>query len=312
MSQDPVLQEQIAYYRVRASEYDRTTGTASPPKGWRKDALGLLRQVEPCEWILELGCGTGQWTQALLTVGQEITAVDAAPEMLAINERKTGSGRVHYACADLFTWEPDRHYDVVLFAFWLSHVPPGLLDAFLDKVGRAIRPGVRLVIVDQHAPTDEDRLCAAGGIYATRPLVDGRTFTIVKVFHDLTSLERSLTGRGLVVTTHRLDDVFFFLSGQSPRSLSPHNPMRTLERTIDDDGPDDRDRRRRPPRCRDAQWPHRGAGADVARPSPIGGVTDGGSLRSKARRESDPLKRCGAFGRRAGTGGSPVGPGPDR
>lgn len=226
MSSDPVLQEQIAYYRARASEYDQTTGGVGLPKGWRKDALDLLRQVEPCERILELACGTGIWTQALLAIGQEITAVDAAPEMLMINARKVGSDRVRYVCADLFTWEPDRQYDVVFFAFWLSHVPPDLVNGFLDKVRRAIRPGGQIVIVDQYAPTDEDRLCGVGEIYATRPLLDGRTFTIVKAFHDPTSLERALTSHGLTVTTHRFGDVFFFLQGRSQGKKSGDDAMR--------------------------------------------------------------------------------------
>jgi demethylmenaquinone methyltransferase/2-methoxy-6-polyprenyl-1,4-benzoquinol methylase len=68
----------------------------------------------------------------LLSIGREITAVDAAPEMLEINAWKVANTRVCYQCADLFTWEPDRQYDLVFCAFWLSHVPPNALDAFLD------------------------------------------------------------------------------------------------------------------------------------------------------------------------------------
>jgi demethylmenaquinone methyltransferase/2-methoxy-6-polyprenyl-1,4-benzoquinol methylase len=86
----------------------------------------------PFEQVLELACGTGIWTQALLSIGREITAVDAAPEMLEINAWKVANTRVRYQCADLVTWEPDRQYDLVFCAFWLPHVPPNALDAFLD------------------------------------------------------------------------------------------------------------------------------------------------------------------------------------
>lgn len=33
MTEDPVLREQIAYYRARAPEYDRTTEGNVPPMG---------------------------------------------------------------------------------------------------------------------------------------------------------------------------------------------------------------------------------------------------------------------------------------
>jgi hypothetical protein len=31
---------------------------------------------------------------------------------------------VEFIEADVFAWEPPRRYDTVLFAFWLTHVPP--------------------------------------------------------------------------------------------------------------------------------------------------------------------------------------------
>jgi ubiquinone/menaquinone biosynthesis C-methylase UbiE len=201
-----VLQEQIAYYRARAHEYDAAVPLGPPP------GLHLLQEMGPFEQVLELACGTGIWTQALLSIGCEITAVDAAPEMLEINARKVGSARVHYRLADLFTWEPDRQYDLVFCAFWLSHVPPDALNAFLATLRRALRPGGYLVIVDQDIPPHEHRLVAQDDIHALRQTSDGRTFTIVKVFYDLATLEDKLTHLGFEVVVHKLGDVLFFLS----------------------------------------------------------------------------------------------------
>jgi ubiquinone/menaquinone biosynthesis C-methylase UbiE len=205
---DAVLQEQIAYYRARAHEYDAAVPLGPPP------GLHLLQEMGPFEQVLELACGTGIWTQALLSIGREITAVDAAPEMLEINARKVASARVRYRLADLFTWEPDQQYDLVFCAFWLSHVPPDALDAFLDTLRRAVRPGGYLVIVDQDIPTQEYRLVAQDDIQALRRTSDGRTFTIVKVFYELTTLEDRLTHLGFEVMVHRLGDVLFFLSAR--------------------------------------------------------------------------------------------------
>ena len=47
-------------------------------------AKELLQRMGPYEQVLELACGTGTWTQVLLPIAHDITAIDAAPEMLAI------------------------------------------------------------------------------------------------------------------------------------------------------------------------------------------------------------------------------------
>jgi ubiquinone/menaquinone biosynthesis C-methylase UbiE len=208
--EDPILDEQLAYYRARAPEYD------APVAGVTRlvaRATPLLQRLGPCRQILELACGTGTWTPVLLTIGQEITAIDAAPEMLQIARQKLGDASVRYEHANLFHWEPMHAYDLVFFADWLSHVPPGRLDAFLEKVRRAIRPQGYLVMIDQYAPTAEDQRMATGEIYATRPLHDGRRFTIVKVFYDLTLPQDKLRNFGFAVAVHTLSDVFALLSG---------------------------------------------------------------------------------------------------
>ena len=208
--EDPILDEQLAYYRARAPEYDASVAGLTRLVA---RATPLLQPLGPCKQILELACGTGTWTHVLLTLGQEITALDAAPEMLQIARQKLGDAAVRYEQANLFHWEPRQVYDLVFCADWVSHVPPAQLDAFLEQVRRAVRPHGHLVIVDQYAPTAEDQRLATGELYATRPLHDGRRFTIVKVFYDLTLLQDKLRYLGFTVAVHPLSDVFALLSG---------------------------------------------------------------------------------------------------
>jgi ubiquinone/menaquinone biosynthesis C-methylase UbiE len=222
-----IVYEQIAYYRARAEEYDESIyqvgcyaspGESNEGLGELEVALHTLRTLGPVEHILELACGTGIWTKELLKICHTVrtlTAIDASPEMLHINSRKVADLRVRYHLADLFTWEPgaDQHYDLVFFAFWLSHVPPEHLDTFLTKVQRSVRSGGQLFIVDQYAPMQEDLLCVHDDIYSKRPLHDGREFTIVKVFYDLTALKDKLTQLGFDASVQKIGDYFFTLSG---------------------------------------------------------------------------------------------------
>ena len=219
MTPNNILGEQIAYYRARAQEYDESvllTGRYSHEREESTENLDLhartlLQQLPACETILELACGTGIWTRALLGLGQQVTALDASPEMLEINKQKLADPRVQYQQANLFVWEPDQTYDLVFFASWLSHVPPELLDSFLAKVFAAAGPGGKIAIFDQHAPTDGDLHAARSELYHERFLHDGRSFMIVKVFYDMQELRAKFEQAHFKVTISTLDSIFFLL-----------------------------------------------------------------------------------------------------
>ena len=86
---DATVQEQIAYYRARAGEYDRVYDE-------RDDLRALTAIVDDLPItgdVLELACGTGQWTGRLAARARSVTAVDASPEALDIaRERARGLG----------------------------------------------------------------------------------------------------------------------------------------------------------------------------------------------------------------------------
>jgi trans-aconitate methyltransferase len=219
MMDQHILDEQMIYYRKMAQEYDVTTGQTEDLQRAFARARDLLQQQAPVEQILELACGTGTWTRALLPPGRELTAIDASPEMLVLARQKVGNAVVKFQQADLFQWQPIQQYDLVFFANWLSHVPPQRLDAFLATVASAVRPGGSLAMVDQYAPMPEDqeisvRDAEEGAIYAKRSLLNGQTFLIVKVFYDLQIIENLLEALDFTVTVHKLDDIFFFLQAR--------------------------------------------------------------------------------------------------
>jgi trans-aconitate methyltransferase len=91
--------------------------------------------------VLELACGTGHWTPLLAARARSVTAVDAAPEMLAVARQRARGLPVQFIQADVFGWQPPRRYDTVFFACWLTHVPPARFAAFWSMVGMALAPG---------------------------------------------------------------------------------------------------------------------------------------------------------------------------
>lgn len=204
-----LLREQIAFYRARAPEYGRSGAYQDQFEVMKR----ILRRLGPFGHILELACGTGIWTSDLVNIGQEVTAVDASPEMLELNRRNVATTKVSYRQADLFEWQPEARYDLVFMAFWLSHVPPDLMDRFLDKVRAAVHPGGRVFIVDQCEDFRDRPLPDRLGIRETRRTSDGRTFNIVKVYYHPALLAARLTQLGFEASGERVGDSFFFVSG---------------------------------------------------------------------------------------------------
>ncbi|WP_327434505.1 class I SAM-dependent methyltransferase [Streptomyces sp. NBC_01236] len=194
MDDDALLAEQMAYYRAGAAEYDR-------PYAEYEDLQRLLAVVDDLPIagdVLELACGTGQWTPLLAARADSVTAVDAATEVLALARARTASPSVQFLEADLFDWQPPRRYDTVFFAFWLSHVPPTRLPDFWNTVAGALVPGGKAIFIDDGpaAAAYEEVLANQPAPAALRRLDDGSQYRIVKVFHDAQTLTDDLTALG--------------------------------------------------------------------------------------------------------------------
>ncbi|TMU93469.1 class I SAM-dependent methyltransferase [Streptomyces sp. DASNCL29] len=194
MDDDALLSEQRAYYRAGAAEYDRPYAEYAA----LQDVLAVVDDLPIAGDVLELACGTGQWTPRLAARARSVTAVDAAAEVLAIARARTASPSVQFLEADLFEWRPPRRYDTVFFAFWLSHVPPARLPDFWHTVAAALAPGGKAIFIDDGpaAAAYEEVLADQPTPAALRRLDDGSQYRIVKVFHDAQTLADDLTALG--------------------------------------------------------------------------------------------------------------------
>ncbi len=195
MSNDDILTKQVEYYRLRANEYDITAYTDLTKSAERIDRI--VADLAPTGSILELACGTGMWTRALAAYSDDVTALDASAEPIAI-ARARCPDQVHFEIADIFRWRPVRFYDVVFFAFWLSHVPSARLGGFLTAATDAVSPGGRLLFVDEHADPRHEEWTDNPEI-AIREMRDGSRHEIVKVFVEPEQLAARLDRLGWLV-----------------------------------------------------------------------------------------------------------------
>ena len=222
---DAILTEQIAYYRARATEYDEwflrqgryDHGPESNARWFAEVALvsEALERFHPAGDVLELACGTGLWTQHLAQTARSVTAVDSAPEMLALNKRRlANAANIRYLQADLFTWTPDRRYDAIFFSFWLSHVPPERFVPFWNLVRDALNPGGRVFFVDslyaESSTASDHVLEGEDATTLSRQLNDGRQYRIVKVFHAPDALAERLGQLGWDATITNTPTYFYY------------------------------------------------------------------------------------------------------
>ena len=204
-----VLAEQLAYYRAAAPVYE----SLSLPGWGGAEVAAALDAFEPRGDVLELACGPGMWTELLLRHARSVTAVDGAPEMLARARARAGSGRVQFVEADLFSWRPERRYDVVFFGFWLSHVPPHRFDAFWSLIDDCLLPGGRVFFADDAVREPQELIDGEASSIIQRRLDDGRAYRIVKVPYALSELQAQLARIGWRFTFTQTSGGFYWGSG---------------------------------------------------------------------------------------------------
>jgi SAM-dependent methyltransferase len=112
--------------------------------------------------VLEVGCGTGQLTEALAARGLDVEAVEPGANLAALARRRVPSLRVH---AGRFEDVELRRgaYDAVFSATAFHWIDP---DVGWAKVAQVLRPGGRLALLGHLFAHDEDVEGAHEGLRA--------------------------------------------------------------------------------------------------------------------------------------------------
>lgn len=108
----------------------------------------LLALVDASLTVGDLGCGTGQVSELIAPHVAKVIAVDGSADMVqAARRRLKGSTKVDVRRGDMEALPiDDAQLDVAIVALVLHHVPEPVRA--LAEVGRVLRPGGRVLIVD--------------------------------------------------------------------------------------------------------------------------------------------------------------------
>ena len=120
-----------------ARTYDRAS---EPQQAWAADVLARLDGIAPAATVLDVGCGTGRVTEALLAIVPQgrVLAMDASAEMVELARRRLGD-RAEVWCQDVLDLDLDAPVDAIVSTATLHWVTDH--DRLWARLARALRPG---------------------------------------------------------------------------------------------------------------------------------------------------------------------------
>jgi demethylmenaquinone methyltransferase/2-methoxy-6-polyprenyl-1,4-benzoquinol methylase len=114
---------------------------------WRR--LAATSAVQPGDRVLDAACGTGDLALAALDAGGVVTGLDFSERMLERARRK--SDAIEWVRGDVLALPfEDASFDSSTIGFGIRNVDD--LDAGLRELGRVLRPGGRLAVLEITRP----------------------------------------------------------------------------------------------------------------------------------------------------------------
>ncbi|MEQ1867880.1 MAG: class I SAM-dependent methyltransferase [Micropepsaceae bacterium] len=124
----------LSFYRDEAAAYGTRADSLAVPK----HLAMFVAELPKFATVLDLGCGTGRDTRALIDAGLTVTAVDGSAEMAREAEKRIGRPVRVQLFEDL---DDMNAFDGIWANASLLHVPRAGLPNVLARVRRALKPG---------------------------------------------------------------------------------------------------------------------------------------------------------------------------
>ncbi len=103
--------------------------------------------------VLDLCCGSGQTTEFLVKLSQDVTGLDASPKSLQRARQNVPLASYVEAFAQEMPFA-DNQFDLVHTSVALHEMQPLQLQKIINEVYRVLKPGGMFTLVDFHAPTN--------------------------------------------------------------------------------------------------------------------------------------------------------------
>jgi 2-polyprenyl-3-methyl-5-hydroxy-6-metoxy-1,4-benzoquinol methylase len=112
----------------------------------------LLKQLpKQCKTILDIGCGTGEFSRQLAKYADQVVAIDLSPKMIEVaKQRSTQYTNIDFQVTDILQWNfPVEKFEAIVSIATVHHLP---LKNLLPNLKAALKPGGKLIILDLLEP----------------------------------------------------------------------------------------------------------------------------------------------------------------
>jgi ubiquinone/menaquinone biosynthesis C-methylase UbiE len=142
---------------VETLQHDFDRIALLPEEKWNHNAhyhRFLLTQIpDACEHILEIGCGTGRFSQLLAQRAARVLAIDLSSQMIRVGRENAAQyPNIDFVLGDVLEYPlPINHFDCVATLTTLHHLP---LSAVLNRIKQTLKPGGIFVCLDLCRPSN--------------------------------------------------------------------------------------------------------------------------------------------------------------
>lgn len=141
--------DMVKYYRDRAKEYEEIYEWRDLYRQEEQDLMEkTLKDVFKDRRVLDIGCGTGYWTQRISDTAENIVGIDINETVLEIARRKEYGCPTEYSFMNAYDMDFSEKFTGTLATFMLSHVPREDISSWLEHVHRFLEPGAMVFIAD--------------------------------------------------------------------------------------------------------------------------------------------------------------------
>ncbi|MCW3787441.1 class I SAM-dependent methyltransferase [Plebeiibacterium sediminum] len=106
---------------------------------WKRRVKMLTKHINANEKVLELGCGTGYFTQEIIQTKAQVVAIDISPDLLSIARKNITDSNVSFCEENAYKMTFDNDYfDSVIGSSVLHHLD---IDKAIAEIHRVLKVG---------------------------------------------------------------------------------------------------------------------------------------------------------------------------
>jgi ubiquinone/menaquinone biosynthesis C-methylase UbiE len=210
MSDEAILKEMEEYYRDRVPYHDMCMSYSDNKT--MEELLGPIIRIFEKDMVdkdvLEIACGTGNWTQVLSKRARTVVACDFYEGYIKEAEKKEYQlSNVNFMVADAYGLEGiESEFTAAFCGDWFSHVPRSKIDEFLKTMHGKLIPLSKVVIVDMLRSPELQKMFShvdsQGNEIQIRILPNGKKYKVIKNFFEKDELLRYFEGSATNVNYH--------------------------------------------------------------------------------------------------------------